>query len=112
MPALMILNYDVTDRNRLDAYRQAARPVLIDDGGAEPLAISDATIDLGEAAPSGTDTVVLRFDSVEAARDAYDSGAYRAALADRLAATEPRFSVIVETLADAPVTNPRGRAKR
>ena len=60
--------------------------------------MSGDTVDLGEGPGAGSDTVVLRYDSVEAARAAYDAADYQAVLGQRLAATAPRFALIVETL--------------
>ncbi len=98
MAALMILNYGVTDRDALNRYRAAAGPILLGPGLATPVAISDRTVDLGEGASAGSDTVVLRFESVESARAAYESDEYQAVLGDRLRATTPKFSLIVETI--------------
>ncbi len=98
MAALMILNYGVTDRDALNRYRAAAGPRLIGPGLATPVAMSDRTVDLGEGVSAGSDTVVLRFESVEAARAAYESDEYQAVLGDRLRATTPKFSLIVETI--------------
>ena len=96
MTALLILNYDVTDDAGLAAYREVAAPLLAAAGTR--VAITAATEDLGEAAPSGTHTVVWRFPDVAAARAVYDSDAYQAVLVDRLASTVPRFSVLVEAV--------------
>ena len=98
MAALMIVNYDVSDRAALDAYRAAARPLLIGPNLGAAVAVSNATVDLGEGNAAGRDTVVLRFESVEAAEAAYQSGAYQAILPDRLNATTPKIAFIVETL--------------
>ena len=94
----MIINYDVSDRDALNEYRTAAAPLLVGPGLGAAVAISDATVDLGEGNAAGKDTVVLRFDSVEAAEAAYRSEAYQAILPDRLKATTPKIALIVETL--------------
>ena len=98
MAALMIINYTVTDRAALDAYRAEARPLLVGPGLGEAVAISDATIDLGEGTAAGSDTVVLRYETVEAAEAAYRTAAYKPLLQRRLDATEPIVAFIVETL--------------
>jgi uncharacterized protein (DUF1330 family) len=100
MPALLILNYDVTDPERLDAYRQAAAPVLLGPDAGELLASTDRTVHLHEGGrPSGgTHTVVLRFADAEQARAVYESEDYRALLEERLAATVPHTAMIVPTL--------------
>jgi uncharacterized protein (DUF1330 family) len=98
MGALLILNYDVRDEDALMAYRQVAGPMLTGPGKGERVATTAETIDLGEAQPAGTHTVVLRFASVEAAQQAYSSAEYQAVIGDRVAATTPRVSMIVPTL--------------
>ena len=98
MPALLIVNYDVTDRDALAGYRDAAAPLLVGPGLSEAVAVSSETIDLREGTSAGTDTVVLKFDSVEAARRAFSSDAYQAIINQRLDATEPKIAFIVETL--------------
>lgn len=98
MAALLIVNYNVTDRALLDEYREEAVPLLLGPGRGIPVAISAATVDLNEGTPAGTDTVLLRYDSVEAAQAAFRSEAYQKALKKRFDATEPRIGLIVETL--------------
>ena len=98
MGALLILNYDVRDEDALLAYREVAGPMLTGGGRAERLATTVETVDLGEGGPVGTHTVVLRFPSVAAAREAYDSQEYQAVIGDRIRATTPRVSMIVPTL--------------
>ncbi|MFG2847044.1 DUF1330 domain-containing protein [Kitasatospora sp. NPDC048296] len=94
------MNYDVTDPERLDAYRQAAAPVLLGPDAGELLASTDRTVHLHEGGrPSGgTHTVVLRFADAEQARAVYESEDYRALLEERLAATVPHTAMIVPTL--------------
>ncbi|MFB7909813.1 DUF1330 domain-containing protein [Kitasatospora sp. NPDC059146] len=98
MPALLILNYDVTDPERLEAYRQGAAAVLL--GPAELVASTDRTVHLGEGGrpPGGSHTVVLRFADAEQAHAAYASDAYRGLLEERLAATVPFTAMIVPAL--------------
>jgi uncharacterized protein (DUF1330 family) len=98
--ALLILNYDVTDPQRLAAYRQAAGPVLVGPDRGELLASTDSTVHLGEGGrpPGGTHTVVLRFRDAEQARAVYESAAYRPLLEERLAATAPFAAMIVPEL--------------
>ncbi|MEY2960088.1 MAG: hypothetical protein RLZZ01_2656 [Actinomycetota bacterium] len=97
MAALIIVNYDVVDPDGMETYRSVARPALAD-RGSTALVNTSSTVDLGEGPGAGTNTVVLRFDSVEAAREAWFSEAYQAALPMRLAAISPRSAVLVETL--------------
>lgn len=95
MPALLILNYDVTDPDGLAAYREVAGPLLTGQCGAVRRVTTDSTLDLGEGNPVGSHTVVHEFPTVDAARDAYYSTAYQAVIADRFAATTPRTAFIV-----------------
>ncbi len=98
MSALLILNYDVTDPDALNAYRTAAGPLL--SAAAERVALTSDTIDLAETAPAGTHTVIWQFPSVAAAHAFYHGDAYQNMLADRLAATTPKAAMIVETVTD------------
>ncbi len=98
MGALLIINYDITDPERMDAYRQAAAPVLLGPDKGSPVAVTDETVDLGEGEGAGRTTVALRFASVEDARAAYFGEEYQALLGDRLAASAAAFAVIVPTI--------------
>ena len=73
MPALLIINYDATDPERLYAYRPHAIAALVGPGKGTPAAATDNTVDLGEGNGAGATTVVLEFPSVEAAQTAFDS---------------------------------------
>lgn len=95
MTVLMILNYDVTDREGLLAYREAAGPILVGPDAGERVAMSADTIDLPEGEIAGTDTVVLRFASAERARELFESEAYQAVVGDRYRNTTPRAAFIV-----------------
>ena len=98
MGALLIINYDTTDPDRLEAYRGPAVAALIGPDKGAPMVVTDDTIDLGEGNGSGATTVVLRFDSVQVAQDAFDSEQYQEVVGERLAATDPSFAIIVATL--------------
>ncbi|GAB2934467.1 DUF1330 domain-containing protein [Streptomyces heilongjiangensis] len=95
MTALLILNYDVVDAERLAAYRVAAAPALLGPDAGELVSSTDRTLHLAEAPEGGTHTVVLRFRDVEHARSVYASDAYRAHLGARLAATTPHSAFVV-----------------
>ncbi len=100
MGALLIINYDVTDPERLKAYRAPAGEALVGDAPDKGTArvFTRDTVDLGEGAGGGTNTVALEFESVEAAQAAYASEAYQAVVGERLAATDPKFAIIVPTM--------------
>jgi uncharacterized protein (DUF1330 family) len=69
---------DISDQAKVDAYAQLARPALEAAGGTfVARGLPEQTYEAGES----TRTVVIVFDSVEAARAAHDSPAYQEALA-------------------------------
>lgn len=95
MTALVILNYDVDDRDGLEAYREAATPILLGRDAGEVVAISARTVDVAEGGRAGTDTVVLRFPSVARAEEVLGSGAYQAIVGLRHRCSTPRAAFIV-----------------
>ena len=97
MPALLILNYDVHDRDALRDYREQATPVLMV-GDTRLVASTNDTVHLDEAPGGGTHTVILEFADVAEARRIYQSEAYQAVIGGRLAASTPRSAMIVPTL--------------
>jgi len=97
MSALVIINYDVTDPARLDAYRGPATAALLGPDKGALVAVSHDTVDLEEGNGAGATTVVLEFPSVEAAQAALDSEEYQAVVGERLASTDPKFAIIVPT---------------
>ncbi|WP_372728035.1 DUF1330 domain-containing protein [Nocardioides sp.] len=100
MPALLILNYDVHDRDLLHDYRGRATPILMV-GTTRLIASTNDTIHLAEAPAGGTHTVVLEFPDVAEAQRVYSSQEYQEVLQDRLRATTPRSAMIVPTYAPA-----------
>ena len=95
MSALLIINYDITDPERLEAYRAPAGAALVGEGGGRLVAVSHDTVDLGEGRPTGATTVILEFASLDAAQTAFESEQYQAIIGERLAATDPKFAIIV-----------------
>jgi uncharacterized protein (DUF1330 family) len=75
MSAYMVFNYAITNSDGYGAYPLAAMPTL-GSHGAEVL-VADYKSDAKEGAP-GHVTVVLRFDSKEAALGWYESPEYQA----------------------------------
>lgn len=95
MPAYLIVNYDIEDRDLYKTYQKAAGPSLhigtectvrVLDGKSETLE--------GDA---GHQTVVLEFESRERAKEIYESGEYQAVLPNRLKATSNHFAVLVDS---------------
>jgi len=69
---------EITDEAKVAAYAELAGPALRAAGGTfVARGLPEQTYEAGEA----TRTVVLRFDSVDAARAGHDSPAYQEALA-------------------------------
>lgn len=98
MGALLILNYDTTDPERLEAYRGAAVAALVGPDKGQLFAVTDASVDLGEGHGAGSTTVILQFSDVESAQNAFNSEEYQAIVGERIAATNPAFTIIVPTL--------------
>jgi uncharacterized protein (DUF1330 family) len=87
--------YVVNDSKLYREY-QAAAAKTIQASGGEVVAFDVATETL-EGAPPGSHTVIVRFESTEAAKAWYESPAYQAVLPKRLAATEG-FAVISQSM--------------
>lgn len=69
---------EILDEAKLAAYAALAGPALVQAGGTFVVrGLPEQTYEAGER----TRTVIIRFDSVEAARGAHDSPSYQAALA-------------------------------
>ncbi|MBV9485834.1 MAG: DUF1330 domain-containing protein [Frankiaceae bacterium] len=82
MSAYFVFNYSITDAEGYSSYPGAAMP-SIGESGAEVL-VADYATDPVEGEP-GTVTVVLKFESKDAARAWYDSPSYQSALPTRRA---------------------------
>ena len=82
----------------LDLQMRAAKSALADGiQSARALASARDVEYLAEGAPQGTHTVILRFRDADEARRVYRSAEYRPHRDARLAATVPRFAMIVPT---------------
>lgn len=79
MTAYWISTYtEIFDQAKVDAYARIARPALEAEGGTYVArGLPEQTYEDGQT----TRTVVIVFDSVEAARAAHDSAGYQEALA-------------------------------
>lgn len=94
MTALLVLNYDVIDEARLDAYRLGATDAILGPDG-RLLASTDTTRALDEGTITGARTVIIEYPTQQEAEQRYGSAAYQALLPERLAATVPRSAFIV-----------------
>ena len=80
----MVFNYDITDPDGYQAYLPAAMPTM----GAHgvEVVVADYSSEPKEGKP-GQVTIVLKFDSKEAATSWYESDEYRAAMKLRTASS-------------------------
>lgn len=98
MPAAyLIVNYKVDDPQLYGEYAAAAGPALKMGEACELLAFDPKTEQI-EGDGAGHQTVVLKFESREKAKEAYASGAYQAVVGKRLKATSKHFAVLVDGL--------------
>lgn len=95
MAAYFVAQYVVTNPKLYGEY-QAAAAATIQAFGGEVVAF-DVAAETIEGTPPGPQTVILKFDSKEAAKGWYHSPAYQAAVGKRLAATSG-FAVICESM--------------
>ena len=95
MAAYFIAQYVVNDPKLYREY-QAKAGSTIQASGGEVVAF-DVAAETIEGKPPGPQTVIVRFESTEAAKVWYGSPEYQAALPKRLAATEG-FAVIAQSM--------------
>jgi len=93
--AYFIAQYVVNDPKLYREYQAAAAPT-IQASGAELVAF-DAAAETIDGKPPGPHTVILRFESTEAAKAWYQSPEYQAAVGKRLASTDG-FAVISQSM--------------
>lgn len=93
MPAYFIANYTVTNAEMYREYQDKAMPSIIA-SGAKVLVVghSDA---ISEGEPQAQ-TIVLEFESLEVAKNWYNSPEYQAIIDLRLNASEGGFGVLAE----------------
>jgi len=94
MPAYLIVNYNVEDPEKYAVFSAAAGPVMKIGEACQILAFDPATTRL-EGETSGHQTIVLSFESMEKAKEMYESGDYQAIIPTRHAATSNHFAVLV-----------------
>ena len=95
MAAYFIAQYVVKDPKLYREYQVAAARTVQECGG-EVVAF-DVAAETIEGTPPGPHTVVLKFDSTEAAKAWYGSPGYQAVVGKRLAATTG-FAVISQSM--------------
>ncbi len=95
MAAYFIAQYVVNDPDLYREYQAGAGPT-IQAAGAEIVAF-DVAAETVEGTPPGPQTVILKFDSTDAARAWYESAEYQAVVGKRLQATAG-FAVISQSM--------------
>lgn len=95
MAAYFIAQYVVKDPALYGEYQKSAGPTIAASGGE--LVSFDAASETIEGTPPGPQTVILKFESTEAAKAWYQSAAYQAVVGKRLQATDG-FAVISQSM--------------
>jgi len=95
MAAYFIAQYKVNDRDLYQEYAQGAGPTVAASGGK--LVSMDIGAETVEGDPPGPQTVIIEFESTEAAKTWYHSAEYQAVLGKRLEATDG-FAIISQSL--------------
>lgn len=90
----MIFTEAIADRDAYDAYAQKALPTILEAGGRVLVVDDDAQTIEGDW--HGPRTIVLEFDSVDAARAWYASSSYQAIVGERFACTESNATLVRE----------------
>jgi uncharacterized protein (DUF1330 family) len=85
MPAYFIAQYVVDNPDLYQEYAQGAGPTIGAFGGK--MVSFDTAAETIEGEPPGPQTVILEFESVEKAREWYNSADYQAVVGKRLEAT-------------------------
>ncbi len=88
----VIFTESIRDRAGMDAYGDKAVPSMIQNGGA--ILVVDEAPDVLEGAWPATRTVVLEFESADAARAWYESADYQAAIPVRKAAADANVVIV------------------
>lgn len=94
MAAYFVAQYVVNDPDAYRNYQKGAGPTIMA-SGAKVVSLDPAS-QVMEGTPPGPQTVILEFESKEAAEAWYNSEEYQAVIGERLAATEGH-AVIVES---------------
>ena len=97
MSAFLIVNYDIDNPELYGEYQAGAIPALRVGTDCE-VVVFDGDSQHVEGDHTGKQTVVLKFESMEKAREVYDSAEYQAIVGKRHDATSNHFAVLVNTL--------------
>ncbi len=94
MAAYLIVNYDVDNPELYGEYQQGAVPALRL-GSESKLLVLDADSQQVEGDGAGKQTVVLEFETMDKAREIYESGEYQTIVGKRHDATSKHFALLV-----------------
>ena len=95
MAAYFIAQYQVNDAALYAEYGAGAGPTVAKYGGE--VLVFDVAAETMEGVSPGPQTVVIKFESTEAAKAWYESAEYQAVVGKRLSATEG-FSVLSQSM--------------
>ncbi len=87
-----MITEDIKNEDGLNAYSSKALPTILQSGGKPIIVARDAEV--LEGTWHGTQTIVIEFDSVDAARAWYNSDAYQAVIGERHAAAESNAVIV------------------
>lgn len=94
MSAYLIVNYDVDDADKYAEYQGGALGALRIGTECDVLALDPDTQQI-EGEGAGKQTVILKFESMDKAKEIYESGEYQAIVGTRHAATSKHFALLV-----------------
>jgi uncharacterized protein (DUF1330 family) len=94
MTAYLIVNYDVDDADMYADYQGGALGALRIGTECDVLVLDPASEQV-EGEGAGKQTVVLKFESMEKAKEIYQSGDYQAIIGKRHSATSKHWAVLV-----------------
>ena len=95
MAAYFIAQYVVNDADLYAEYAKGAGPTTGPFGGE--IVSFDTAAETIEGSPPGPQTVIIKFESVEKAKEWYNSPAYQAVVGKRLSATTG-YSIISQSM--------------
>ena len=98
MSAYVIVNYDVDNAELHREYQGGAVPALKIGSECE-VVVSEPASEQVQGEGAGKQTIVLKFESMEKAKEIYESGEYQAVIDKRHDATSKHFAVLVNGFA-------------
>ena len=87
-----IFTEDIHDQDGINAYAGKAVPTVLQSGG-RPIVVED-NAEVIEGKWHGSRTIILEFDSVDAAKAWYNSDAYQAVVGERHAAADSNAVIV------------------